>query len=331
MPRPKLKFLTIIIPSVLWLIMNSLVLAERELYFTDFENAPSGDNELVGYDGWSGTSNGRGSHGIEPEAVQGLGQSAFIGYNSPGGNTDTVTVLRQIRHNPDSTGEHIVRLETVVGINDSDGPGNDPRRDSFFISFFNSNGTNLASLTYNNTETSFGLWREDGRDKYDTGEEFIRNEIQILAAEVDFKNNTWSVDLSGFQIFEDAPFTARNTKLDLGGIAIVWQRTSNSGWGNNWMLFDDWTVYADTKKLTLAENPFKIRSITRQPNGKNTISWKMQPGFNYQIEYSDDLRIWKSNLPGSLLSSDEEQITNFTDNPNSINRTRQYRVYRSEQ
>lgn len=331
MPHPKLNFPKILISSILLLIINSLALAERELYFTDFEDAPSGDDELVGYDDWNGTSNGRGAHGIEPEAVEGLGQSAFIGYNSPGGNTDTVTVLRQIRHDPDRTGEHIVRLEAVVGINDSDEGNDDPQRDSFFISFFNSNGTNLASLTYNNTETSFGLWREDGRDKYDTGEEFIRNEVQILAAEVDFKNNTWSVDLSGFQIFEDAPFTKRNTRLDLGGIAIVWQRTSNSGWGNNWMLFDDWAVYADTKKLTITEDPFKIRSIIRQPNGKNTISWKMQPGFNYQVQYSDNLSAWKSNLPGSLLSTEEEQITNFTDNSNTVKRTRQYRVYRSEQ
>ena len=60
----------------------------------------------------------------------------------------------------------------------------------------------------------------------------------------------------------------------------------------------------------MGENPFKIRSIIRQPNGKNTISWKMQPGFNYQLQYSDDLISWKSNLPGSLLSTDEEQITN---------------------
>ncbi len=330
MPHLRQRSLMPIILSVSWLILNSLAFAERELYFTDFEDAPSGDDELVGYDGWNGTPTGHGSHGIEPEAVQGLGQSAFIGYNSPR-NTDTVTVLREIRHDPDSTGEHIVRLETVIGINDSDEPSNDPRRDSFFISFFNSRGSTLASLTYNNTETSFGLWREDGRNKYDTGEEFIRNEIQILAAEVDFKNNTWSVDLSGFQIFEDAPFTARNTKLDLGGIAIVWQRTSNSGWGNNWMLFDDWAVYADTKKLTITENPFKIRSIIREPNGKNTISWKMQPGFNYQLQYSDNLGVWKSNLPGSLLSTDEEKNTNFTDNSNTINRARQYRVYRSEQ
>ena len=108
MPHPKLNFPKILISSILLLIINSLALAERELYFTDFEDAPSCDDELVGYDDWNGTSNGRGAHGIEPEAVEGLGQSAFIGYNSPGGNTDTVTVLRQIRHDPDRTGEHIV-------------------------------------------------------------------------------------------------------------------------------------------------------------------------------------------------------------------------------
>ena len=51
--------------------------ADRELYFNDFEDAPIGDNELVGYDDWNGTSNNSGSHGIEGAAVEGLGRSAL--------------------------------------------------------------------------------------------------------------------------------------------------------------------------------------------------------------------------------------------------------------
>ena len=112
MPHPKQKFLIRIISSVSWLIMNSLVLAERELYFTDFEDAPSGDNELVGYDGWNGTSNGRGSHGIEPEAVQGLGQSAFIGYNSPG-------IMDGIGISPSNLTRMMENFPQMIGIKDA--------------------------------------------------------------------------------------------------------------------------------------------------------------------------------------------------------------------
>ena len=109
--------------------------AERELYFTDFEDAPTGDNELVGYDDWNGTSNNSGSHGIEGAAVEGLGKSAFIGYNSPGRTTDTVYVLRSINHNATTSGEPFVRLEAAVGVNDSENPSTNPNRDSFFLLF----------------------------------------------------------------------------------------------------------------------------------------------------------------------------------------------------
>ena len=43
----KVKF---IILSILIISSNLTRSAERELYFTDFEDAPVGDNELVGYD-----------------------------------------------------------------------------------------------------------------------------------------------------------------------------------------------------------------------------------------------------------------------------------------
>ncbi|MDC0066467.1 MAG: hypothetical protein DBX02_03670 [Verrucomicrobia bacterium] len=304
--------------------------ADRELYFNDFEDAPIGDNELVGYDDWNGTSNNSGSHGIEGAAVEGLGKSAFIGYNSPGRFTETVYVLRSIAHDPDATGEPIIRLEAVVGINDSDNPNSNPERDSFFITFFNPSGSTMASLTYNNTETSFGLWREDGRNTFDTGEEFIRNEVQILVAEIDLVENTWSVDLDGFQIFRDERFTAKNLSRELGGIAIQWQRTSNSNWGNNWLLFDDIAVYASTTKLVIPENPFKIQSITKDDEGNNQLSWKIQPGFSYKVQYSDNLTNWKNDLPGSQLSGDEEKTIEFTDNSSTQTKLRYYRIIRTE-
>ena len=304
--------------------------AERELYFTDFEDAPVGDDELVGYDNWNGTSNGRGSHGIEGAAVEGLGKSAFIGYNSPGRNADTVYVLRSINHNADTSGEPFIRLEAVVGINDSENPSANPNRDSFFVTFFNASGAALASLTYNNTETSFGLWREDGRDTFDTGEEFIRNEVQILVIEIDLINNLWSVDLDGFQIFREERFTARNINRELGGVAFQWQRTSGSDWGTNWLLFDDLALYASTTKLVIAENPFKIKSITKNTNGSRELSWKIQPGFSYQVQYSDDLREWKSDLLDSKFSGNEEKTINFTDNSTPLNNKRYYRIVRTQ-
>ncbi len=303
--------------------------AQREIYFTDFEDAVPGNDNLVGYDNWNGSPKGRGSHGIDAEAVPGLGQSAFIGYASPGGNTNSAIVLRPILHDPVASGEPIIRLVAAIGLNDSDN-NNNPQRNSFFITFLNSSGTPLASLNYNNTEAGFGLWRDDGIETHDTGEEFIRNEVQLLVAEIDFANNTWSVDLDGFQIFRDQPFTVKNGEdLDLGGTAISWQRGSGNNWGNNWMLFDDWTVYADTSKLTIPEENFKINSITQTAGGDITLQWKSRPGFRYQVEYSNDLLTWQSDLPNSLIEEPVETETGYTDTTTTQSPERAYRITRT--
>ena len=307
--------------------------AEREIYFTDFEDAQTGDDNLAGYDAWNGTPRNRGSHGIDSEAAPGLGKSAFIGYNSPGNSNTSAYVLRSIPHDPIATGEPIIRLVAAIGLNDSDNDsplGNEPERNSFFITFFNSDFQTLASLNYNNTEEAFGLWRDDGIDTYDTEEEFIRNEIQLLVAEIDLVSNTWSVDLDGFQIFRDQPFTAKNgVDINLGGTAITWQRGPGNNWGNNWMLFDDWTLYADTSKLAIPEANFEINSIGRSAEGHITIQWKAQPGFLYQVEYSDDMMSWKSDLPDSLIEEPVNRETGYTDTTTALSRVRAYRVERS--
>ncbi len=306
--------------------------AQREIYFTDFEDAQAGDDNLAGYDNWNASPINRGSHGIDSEAVPGLGKSAFIGYNSPGNSRTSAIVLRSIPHDPLTTGEPIIRLVAAVGLNDSenDSPfGGDPARNNFFITFFNSSGQTLASLNYNNTEEAFGLWRDDGINTYDTEEEFIRNEVQILVIEIDLVGNTWSVDLGGFQIFRDQPFTAKNgVDIDLGGTAITWQRNQGNSWGNNWMLFDDWAVYADTSKLVIAEKNLSINSVNRSANGNVTIRWNAQPGFLYQVEYSDDMQNWQSNLPDSLVEESSAQETSYTDNTTDQSRLRGYRIKR---
>ncbi|MCP4846799.1 MAG: hypothetical protein GY899_02495 [Verrucomicrobiaceae bacterium] len=313
--------------------LTTIHAAQVEIYFTDFEDAPSGDDQLVGYDDWNGNPTNRGCHGIDSEAVPGLGKSAFIGYNSPGNSSTSAVVLRSIPHDPVATGRPIIRLVAAIGLNDSDDEsplGDDPDRDSFFIAFFNSAGQRLASLNYNNTEDAFGLWRDDGIDTFDTEEEFIRNEVQILVAEIDFLSNTWSVDLGGFQIFRDQPFTAKTgVDMDLGGTAITWQRSLGSNWGNNWMLFDYWTVYADTSKLAISEDNFHINSITRSGAGNITLEWKSQPGFLYQVEYSDDMINWKSDLPNSLIEEPVNRETSYTDITTAQARVRGYRITRA--
>lgn len=304
---------------------------EREIYFTDFEGATPGDDNLDGYDSWSGNPDNRGSHGIDSAAAEGLGQTAFIGFGSPGFTT-SASVGRVITHDPVATGEPYVRLSAVVGLNDSvsTGGGGILARDNFFISFFNSSFTPLASLNYNNTEAGFGLWRDDEVTTHDTGEEFIRNEIQLLFIEIDLINNLWSVELDGFAIFTDQQFTAQTgITMDLGGTAIVWQRAGFS-WGNNWLLFDDWSVSVDSERIVIPLEPFKISQVSRDAQSRAIIEWTAQPGFTYQLEYSDDLTTWKADLPNSTKAESTETDISYVDLASATLPMRYYRVVRSQ-
>ena len=311
---------------------------EVELYFTDFEDAPTGDDQLVGYDRWNGTSQGSGSHGINEAAAEGIGRSAFIGEKAPQQvpgepPPSSVTVLRPVAHDPIASGKPVVHFTAAIGINDSDNviiPESQPPRDLFFITIANGSGKSLASLNYNNTVAGFGLWRDDGVDIHDTGEEFIRNEIQLLFAEIDFSTNTWSVELDGFLVFRNAPLTARtDIDLNLGAMAIVWQRAEQLDWGNNWMLFDDWTISAVDAPLYVIEEPFEIDSVARQANGQTVISWLAQPGYSYYVEYSNDMVNWVADLPDSAKVEPAETLVSHTDTTSGNQRERFYRVVRS--
>ena len=65
------------------LLLPRLSGAERVLYATDFEDFPTGEDKLSGFQGWIGTDQGAGLHGIDDGAADGLGNTAFIGANTP--------------------------------------------------------------------------------------------------------------------------------------------------------------------------------------------------------------------------------------------------------
>jgi hypothetical protein len=225
-----------------------------------------------------------------------------------------------------ATGENFLRLNAVIGISDTDMGS---ARNLFFIDFANSSLDRLASLNYNNTEAAFGLWRDDGIDVHDTEEEFIREEVQLLFIEIDLAGNTWTVELDGFPIFRDAPFTATASTRDLGAIFFTWQRGGAIPWGNNWMLIDDVAVSVDTLATVIPEEPFKLISVSRDASDCAKLTWRAQPGFDYQVEYSDDLVTWRSDLPDSLKSEPVEMETTYTDLSSASVPSRAYRIVRT--
>ena len=134
--------------------------------------------------------------------------------------------------------------------------------------------------------------------------------------------------MDGIPLFKDAPFTTTGRNRDLGPIAYEWQLSGSTTaeFGNNWLLVADLNVIA----VPPAEEEFTMDTVGLGGSGEPTLSFTGDPGWDYQVEYSDDGAIWRTNLPGSFftgLGSTTQLV--FTDPTPEIPPGRWDRVTRS--
>ena len=306
--------------------LASMPLAEGELlYCTDFENFTSGDDKWAGTDGWIGNNIGRAVHGIDQDVIAGggLGKTAFIGFSLP--SSTLVFVAKPINYTPLSGDLPLVRVETLVGIQDSVAK---TTRDSFFVSIYNSSGGYLAGIRFDNRPATYGIWRADGINAdQDTGVIFYRGEVHLLSFTVNLPTNRWSAELDGIPLFEDAPFTATTRTVGFGYLAYEWQlgAATATGYGDNWMLVADTVV----RSAPLGIEPFKLSSFVHTATA-TTLTWPGQKGFDYQIEYSDNLSVWRRDLPSMAVPAIlVDQPFTFQDATSGVPR-RFYRILRTE-
>lgn len=129
-----------------------------ELYSTDFSDFPVGEDQLVGYDGWEGTNIGQGVHGIDAEAIAGIGQSAYLGAAPPSLGTEAVSVFRPLAS--PVTSEAVVEFQTVFGIAASTQGGEDIF--TFTFTFYNADDDYLAAIQFDTALLDYGIWQDDG-------------------------------------------------------------------------------------------------------------------------------------------------------------------------
>lgn len=315
-----------LITSILASLTLFLLRAEGGLlYRTDFENFISGDDKWAGTDGWIGSNIGQAVHGIDQDVIAGggLGKTAFIGFSQP--SSTLVFVAKAIHYTPQPGDFPLVRVESLMGIQDSVAK---TTRDSFFVSVYNSSGGYLAGIRFDNRPATYGIWRADGANAdHDTGVIFYRGELHLLSFEINLPANRWSAELDGIPLFENAPFTATTRTIGFGYLAYEWQigAAAATGYGDNWMLVADTVV----RSAPLGIEPFQPSLLTHSATA-TTLTWMGQKGFDYQIEYSDNLANWRRDLPGMVFPSLlVDQTLVFQDSTPGLPR-RFYRVLRME-
>ena len=309
------------------------------LYETDFEDFTPGSDNLAGTDGWLATHNGLELHGIDDGILPGLGKSAFLGFNPPDGNmAQTITVFRPVNYDPVGEGKPIIEFEALIGIADSqDDPATQFQdesllEDRFIITVYNISLQPLASIIYDNRTSTYGLYRNNGSNSFDTGFEFIIEEPQFLYFRIDFENNTWSADLDGAPLFTDALFTSTGRTRDLGTVAAEWNITrkgfNNFTPGDNWMLFDDWVLTASPREMNVTE-PFLISKVERTIDNKTELTYPADEGCTYTVQYSTDLKTWVE-LPNSpVTASTSNAAAKHTDEAPAASDRLYYRILRA--
>lgn len=299
--------------------------AETILYSTDFSDFEIGDDLLVGTDEWMGTNQDEGIHGTIEGTFTDGNIAGTLGFGIPKFTDDNfiASIWRPINVDPVAK-DSLVQFSTDMAIIDSD----NELYDSFYISVVNQNADMLASVVFDNTIESFGIWRYDGvRDGFhDTSVSYEHATVYNLSFTVDFANNLWSASLDNISLFDDALLTETNFEKNLGDVSAEWEVNDPDNAGTNWLYFDNWTVSEITENSSPAIT--FTPSITRGPNKRVRLNWPANAGETFQVEYSDNLQTWKEDLAGSSVTVGGNGGARFVDASATTIPVRYYRVSR---
>ena len=317
------------------LALGAIAAPADVLYETGFEDFTPGADTLAGTEGWLSTRNDERLHGIDDEIIPGIGKSAYLGFYPPASTqVQTVSVFRPINFDGIAEGRPLIEFEALIAIAASQDDETTPltdesnRQDRFLITVYNIEGHQLASIIYDNRTFTFGLYRNNGSNSFDTGFEFVIEEPQFLYFSIDLENNTWSATLDGAPLFTDALFNSTGRTLNIGTIAAEWNLTNRFAPGNNWMLFDDWFISAQSRTPTTMTEPFLISKIERTADNKTEFTFPADAGCTYTLQYSSDMKNWTDSTSSPMTASTSDPSAKYVDETAAPGGRLYYRILR---
>jgi hypothetical protein len=255
------------------------------LFSTRFEASEgySTNAALVGQNGWQGFNSGELDNGILNGFIAGEGQQAYLGFGRPPNTQQQVFAWHPINYQPASN--TVVRFSVSQAINDSSNGG----YDYFFWSVLNQAGKSLFSLVFDNYTTNIQLQLDDN-SMISSGVSFAPNKVYRLQILMDFPRNLWSATLDNSLLATNQPITKTGAARDLGDIDAIWQIADSNLPGDNYLLFDNYAVTAETPELS---GPFSL-FVLSHPKPGDPLSLRLSgaSGSTYVIEAAPDLSAW---------------------------------------
>jgi hypothetical protein len=255
------------------------------IYRTGFETNQgyASDFTLVNQDGWVGSVNG--GNAVVSNYFPGQGQQAFIGYIPLAGGAGDLALWRPVNYAPLAAGLPVVRFTVTFQIVDSTNPA---RRDDFRWSVYNTNGVRLFTVDFDNLTGGICYALEDSAEFLPTAFTFVRNGVYDLEIVMNFARNRWGALVNGTEIVAGQPITTLGSGLHLGDVDAVWSITNPTTPGDNYMLFDDYQISAESPDAAA------IEALTTHPDGRFGVEMRGEPGVRYALEATTDLKNWFS-------------------------------------
>ena len=200
--------------------------------------------------------------GIDTNLVAGMGQTAALGYlasTPPPNTTQFIRVGRKVTTEPVVAGNlPVIDFYCQFGLTQS----TNSRHDDFELLIYNWDDKVLGGLTFDLAQNK--LFRYDANE-YNTGStdssytdtglslSSLYGTVVEVTMRVNYKTNTWTASVGGVQVVGAATFTRRPTTgtnlaaRTFGSVQARWFITTVGYPGNNWMLFDDWSISASAE------------------------------------------------------------------------------------
>jgi hypothetical protein len=217
---------------------------------------------------------------------EGVGQHAFIGFTLPQEKDSAfVNIWRSINFTP-SASQSIVQFSVRMQIV----PSTDGHTDDFRWSVYNAAAERLFTIDFDTSALQISYSLDNPTDFTATGLGFDTSGFYDLEVWMDFTRNLWTATVNDVVIANSKPITATGAALTLGDINAVWALRQPDTPGDNYMVFDDYSVaVANTSSI-----PPRIEQLGIGKNGAFILRVFGEEGLNYAIESTRNGREWET-------------------------------------
>lgn len=282
------RAISVLLVGAVSLLGSDLSRAATNLYSTQFETAEGYNSnlDLVGQIGWTSGNTGTVWNGLTEGFIAGQGQHAYIGFAAPT-NTPDLFVWQPINFDPLATGLPLVKFSVQMLIEDS----TNENYDYFRWSLYNVQGERLFSIEFDNYELWVNYQLNGNNPIVTNTTSFLPGSNYTLTVTMNFASNRWHALLDNRVIATNQPISTTSAPLTFGDMDAVWSIYDTNAPGDNYMVFDDYRITADSITVP-PPPPSQIRLLSRTSEGWALLRVFGQAGSRWSVDATTNFANW---------------------------------------